>query len=334
MTAAFGALKGNIIQKYQKLASQDVIQAVQTASRRTGADFAFLMQKASAESSFNPTAKAKTSSATGLYQFIESTWLNMVKKHGPKFGLEDYANKIEMKNGKAVCTSDCDRKDILALRNDPEIAALMAGAFTAENQTHLQKNVKGDIGATELYFAHFMGAGGAAKFLNSRNVNGEAIAAEIFPAAAKANKNVFYDKATGEARTLNEVYAFFDKKFGGSGTPAKSGTQVAQASAATASGAADAKAADTKPAAVKTAPARNSIPAEVLARLPMFDDANDKDDIIWNDDPRFYPQSGFANHSNPFGFQKVSPVSILMLAEIQQGTIGLIPDNSKPRYNS
>lgn len=317
MTAAFGAAKGNIIQKYQNLASQDVIKAVQSAARKTGADFAFLMQKASAESNFNPSAKAKTSSATGLYQFIESTWLNMVKKHGDKFGLGDYADKIEMKNGKAVCLSDCDRKDILALRNDPEIAALMAGAFTAENKAHLQRNTTGNVGATELYFAHFMGAGGAAKFLNSRAVNGEAVAADIFPAAAKANKNVFYDKDTGKARTLNEVYAFFDRKFGGSGATPKAETQMADAAA--------------KPAAVKPAvPARGSIPAAVLAQLPMFDDADENDDIIWRDDPRFYPQSGFAARSNPFGL-KVSPVSILMLAEIQQS---LIPDNSKPRYNS
>ncbi len=37
------------------------------------------------------------------------------------------ADKIDIKNGKAVCESDCDRRDILALRNDPEISALMAG---------------------------------------------------------------------------------------------------------------------------------------------------------------------------------------------------------------
>lgn len=327
MTAAFGAAKANIVQKYQKLASQDVIQAVQSAAKRTGADFAFLMHKANAESSFNPTAKAKTSSATGLYQFIESTWLNMVKKHGDKFGLGDYADKIEMKNGKAVCASDCDRRDILALRNDPEIAALMAGAFTAENKAHLQKNTKGDVGATELYFAHFMGAGGATKFLNSRAVNGDAVAADIFPAAAKANKNVFFDSKTGEARTLNEVYAFFDKKFGGNGKA--EAVQTAKVETATAAAETKAAAKAAKPA--QAAPARNSIAAEVLAKLPMFDDANEADDIIWNDDPRFFPASGYAAASNPFGFQKVSPVSILMLAEMQQS---LIPDNSKPRYNS
>lgn len=329
MTAATSTANGNIVQKYQKLASQDVIQAVQTASRRTGADFAFLMQKASAESSFNPTAKAKTSSATGLYQFIESTWLNMVKKHGDKFGLGEYADKIEMKNGKAVCTSDCDRKDILALRNDPAISALMAGVFTAENQTHLEKNTKGDVGATELYFAHFMGASGAAKFLNSRDVNGDAIAAQVFPAAAKANKNVFFDSKTGEARTLDEVYAFFDKKFGGGGM-AKADTQLA-AAAKTEAAAAAAKTTPKVDVAAETRTAHNSIPAAILAQLPMFDDANEADDIIWRDDPRFFPQSGGSASKNPFGFQKISPVSILMLAEVQKS---LIPDNSKPRYNT
>ena len=332
MTAASSTANGNIVQKYQKLASQDVIQAVQTASRRTGADFAFLMQKASAESSFNPTAKAKTSSATGLYQFIESTWLNMVKKHGDKFGLGEYADKIEMKNGKAVCTSDCDRRDILALRNDPAISALMAGVFTAENQTHLEKNTQGDVGATELYFAHFMGASGAAKFLNSREVNGDAVAAEVFPVAAKANKNVFYDSKTGEARTLDEVYNFFDKKFGGDGA-AKADTQLASAAKAeTIPAAATTKTAvKSDAAATETRPARNSIPAAILAQLPMFDDANEADDIIWNDDPRFFPSSNSYASKNPFGFQKISPVSILMLAEVQKG---LIPDNSKPRYNT
>src|SRR5690606_31143423 len=109
---------------------------------------------------------------------------NMVKKHGDKYGLGDYAEKIDIKNGRP-CVEDCDRDEILNLRNDPEIAALMAGEFTAENKSYLKRNVGGDVGSTELYFAHFMGAGGAAKFLNSRNVNGDVKAADIFPAAAK-----------------------------------------------------------------------------------------------------------------------------------------------------
>jgi hypothetical protein len=315
MTAAFSAAKAGIANKYQNVAPQRVIQAVQKASQRTGVDFSFLMEKAAAESSFDPKAKAKTSSATGLYQFIESTWLNMVKKHGEKYGLGDYAEKIDIKNGRP-CVEDCDRDEILNLRNDPEIAALMAGEFTAENKSYLKRNVGGDVGSTELYFAHFMGAGGAAKFLNSRNVNGDVKAADIFPAAAKANKNVFFDRKTGEARSLDQVYAYFDKKFTSDAPAAKKSTTPLAV-------AAHAKA----PAAAQ----KNLTPADVAAALPVFDDANENDDIIWNDDPRFFPNSGFIGTQNTFGIPKLSPINFLMLAELQKG---FVPNNEKPRYNS
>ncbi|HEX2752339.1 MAG TPA: transglycosylase SLT domain-containing protein [Alphaproteobacteria bacterium] len=313
MTAALSAAKAGNVQKYQAVASQNVIQAVQKASARTGVDFSFLMEKAAAESSFNPTAKAKTSSATGLYQFIESTWLNMVKNHGDKYGLGEYADKIEIKNGKP-CVADCDREEILKLRNDPEIAALMAGEFTADNKNFLKRNVGGDIGSTELYFAHFMGAGGAAKFLNSRNINGDVTAAELFPAAAKANKNVFYNHKTGEARSLDEVYAYFDKKFSGTAaTPAKSAAK-----------------ANTALAEVPRAAAQNPIDAHVARMLPVFDDADESDDIIWNDDPRFFPKSGFSSMQSVLGVQKLAPGTVMMIAEMQRG---LIFDN-RERYNS
>ena len=51
----------------------DVRQALAQASRATGVDFAYLVAEASVETSLNPNAKAKTSSAAGLFQFIEST---------------------------------------------------------------------------------------------------------------------------------------------------------------------------------------------------------------------------------------------------------------------
>ena len=181
------------------------------------------MQKASTESSFNPAAKSKTSSATGLFQFVENTWLTMVKKHGSEFGLGDYANKITVNSDGKACVSDCDtKKAILALRKNPEISACMAGEFSADNAQYLEGHTDSAVGSTELYLAHFMGAGGAAKFLNAREHNGNASAAALFPAAAKANKNVFYDKS-GKPRSLDAVYNLFSKKFNG-GTAASSST--------------------------------------------------------------------------------------------------------------
>ncbi len=179
-------------------APSKVINAINSASKRSGVDFSYLVQQAAAESSFNPHAKAKTSSATGLYQFIDSTWLSMIDKYGDKYGLN---------------TDGMDKKEILDMRKDPKAASFMAAAFASENEKFLKSNWGGDIGATELYFAHFMGASGAASFLRARDENPMQTAADLFPRAASANRNVFYDKETGRAKSLEEVYAFFDKKF-------------------------------------------------------------------------------------------------------------------------
>ena len=53
--------------------SREVVDAIRDASKRSGVDFKFMLAKAQTESSFDPSAKARTSSASGLYQFIEST---------------------------------------------------------------------------------------------------------------------------------------------------------------------------------------------------------------------------------------------------------------------
>ncbi|MBX2833337.1 MAG: transglycosylase SLT domain-containing protein [Micavibrio sp.] len=195
------SLANNALAAMTAKAPTGVVSAIKQASARTGVNFAYMVQQAAAESSFNPTAKAKTSSASGLYQFIESTWLDMVKRHGDKYGVD---------------TSGMSRKDILHLRNDASLSAGMAAEFANENKTSLNNNwAKGekDIGATELYLAHFLGAGGASSFLNARDRNPLTPAADIMPRAANANRNVFYEKGTGRAKSLQEVYAFFDKKF-------------------------------------------------------------------------------------------------------------------------
>ncbi|HNQ92249.1 MAG TPA: transglycosylase SLT domain-containing protein [Alphaproteobacteria bacterium] len=177
-------------------AGAKIASAIQNASAKTGVDFTYLMQQAQVESSFKANAKAKTSSATGLYQFIDSTWLAMVNKYGAKHNIDQNASRTE----------------ILNLRNDPKVCSLMAGELAAENKNYLQNCVGGDIGSTELYMAHFMGPGGAAKFLKALHANPTASAADTFPQAAAANKNVFYTKS-GKEKSLAEVYAFFDNKF-------------------------------------------------------------------------------------------------------------------------
>ncbi len=202
-------MKNNALQTFQVPAK--IYDAIQNAANRTGVNFTYLMEKAAAESGFKADAKARTSSATGLFQFIESTWLHMVKDHGDKYGLEKYANKIS-DDGRV--SDPKARKEILNLRTDPEIASLMAAEFANGNMEYLQKHVGGDIGKTDLYLAHFLGAGGASGFLTALKKNPNMTAADLFPKEARANRAVFYDSQSGAPRSMREVYAYFDRKFG------------------------------------------------------------------------------------------------------------------------
>ena len=196
-----------------KGASENVRAAVQLASAETGVSFSYLMAKAAVESGYRTTVKAPTSSATGLYQFIERTWLGMVKEHGAKYGLEDYAAKLE-----AGKVDGKTRREILKLREDPTLSALMAAEYARGNKESLQKSVGGEISDTELYLAHFLGAGGAKRFLSAMRRNPNQIAAQVMPEAAQSNRNVFYGKSG--ARTLTQVYDRFAAKLADSAAAA------------------------------------------------------------------------------------------------------------------
>lgn len=205
----------NMIKRWSG-ASTNVVQAIQNASKRTGVSFDYLMNKAKQESSFQADAKASSSSATGLFQFIDSTWLQAMKSHGSEFGLGNLSNQITDNGGKLTVADADTKQKILDLRNDPTTASNMVAAMTKDNADFLQSSLGGPVGQNDLYLAHFLGLGGANKFLHARQTDGAQSAASLFPAAAAANKNVFYDQS-GRARSLDGVYDFFAQKFDGSG---------------------------------------------------------------------------------------------------------------------
>lgn len=184
--------------------------ALKKASESTGVGFDYLYRVAMRESSLDPAAKAKTSSAAGLFQFIEQTWLQAVKKHGPAHGLSAYAADIQTgSNGKLSVADAARRKEILDLRFDPEKAAALAGELARENRAALEGSLGRAVDAAELYAAHFLGAGGAKKLLSA---GAHESAASLLPAAAEANRHVFYDGA--RARSAGEVIDSFRKTIG------------------------------------------------------------------------------------------------------------------------
>lgn len=189
-----------------------VQSAIYKASARTGVDFDYLLTQAKVESSLNPAAKARTSSATGLYQFIDQTWLQTLKTHGPDHGYGQYASAIRQnRDGDFFVADRRMRSAILNLRKDPEAASLMAASLAQDNRATLESAVNRPIESTDLYLAHFLGAGGASSFIKALEQNPHTKAAHLFPDAAQSNRGVFYEG--GRARTLAEIYNRFDSKF-------------------------------------------------------------------------------------------------------------------------
>ncbi|NKX66325.1 transglycosylase SLT domain-containing protein [Labrenzia sp. 5N] len=180
--------------------------AFQSASTSTGTSFDYLVKTAARESSFNPTAKARTSSATGLFQFIESTWLETMKEAGPKHGLEKYSDQIQRsKSGKFYVSDQQMRREILDLRKDPEISSMMAGALTQKNSQYLERRIGREPSDGELYMAHFLGANGASRLIDAAGASPDMRADKVFSAQARANKPIFYH-SNGKARSMQEVY--------------------------------------------------------------------------------------------------------------------------------
>lgn len=193
-------------------ASQRVTSAIQRAAARTGIDFDYLMGQAKLESGFNANARAGTSSASGLYQFIEQSWLGVMKQHGGEHGLGWAANSIQRVGGRYV-VSGGNREAVLGLRNDPEVASLMAAEHASDNKAAIEGATGRTATGTDLYMAHFLGLGGAKQFLSAMQSNPGRDAASLFPAAARANRNVFFER-DGSARSLSEVYQRFASKLG------------------------------------------------------------------------------------------------------------------------
>ncbi|PXA71366.1 lytic transglycosylase [Caulobacter sp. D4A] len=205
-----------------------VESAIQRASSATGVDFTFLMGTAKRESGYNPAAKARTSSASGLFQFVDQTWLATLKKHGSKYGYARYADLIQQgSDGKYRVAGDEARKAVLGLKLDPHAASLMAGELASDHASYLRGRVGRSPTSGELYAAHFLGPQGSARLIEAANNNPGASAASMFPEAAAANRSIFYRE--GRAATVSEVYANLTKTAGGGGAVAAPAARESQA---------------------------------------------------------------------------------------------------------
>lgn len=166
---------------------------IASAARQTGASFDYLMQTAARESGFDASARAATSSATGLFQFIEQTWFAMLARHGDKHGFTAEAAAITRgADGRFDVADPAQRAAVLDLRLDPRAASLMAGELASENAAIIEQATGRAPSAGELYAAHFLGASGAVQLIEQAVADPARPADQVFPAAAAANRPVFY----------------------------------------------------------------------------------------------------------------------------------------------
>jgi len=180
--------------------------ALVRASKATGVDFKYLVDTAIRESNLKTAAKSKASSATGLFQFIDQTWLATVKEFGPKFGMKAYAAAIEAApSGRYKVTSPALSREILALRTDPAAAAMMAAAYAGKSAAYLEERLGREPRQGEVYIAHFLGLKGGGELIAAASHKPNASAAAMFPQAAKSNPTIFYDKR-GQALSVRQVY--------------------------------------------------------------------------------------------------------------------------------
>src|ERR1700681_4689309 len=203
--------------------------SIKQAASTTGASFEYLLTTAKMESNFNPKAGASTSSAHGLFQFIDQTWLGTVKEAGSQLGYGKYADAITKNSSGSYSVSDpSDRAAVMKLRDDPDAASSMAGVLTQSNSFKLTGKIGRRPTDAELYMAHFMGVGGAGKLISSAEDSPNANAAQMFPNAAAANRSIFYDRS-GSARSVSQVYSVLTSRYASAANSPTARTAMASA---------------------------------------------------------------------------------------------------------
>jgi hypothetical protein len=169
----------------------EVVSSIRAAATQTGARFDVLLASAALESGLSPNSQASGSSASGMFQFIEQTWLDAIHRYGPSHGLDTEAAAVVRNGGQWTVNDAALRQRILDQRSDPRISSLLAGDSLLEIADHLTPVLGRAPDAAETYLGHFLGSGGATKVLQAVRATPNRAAADLLPAAARANPTIF-----------------------------------------------------------------------------------------------------------------------------------------------
>ncbi len=189
---------------------QSIVERVVKAAQTTEMDPALLMAIADKESNFSSTAKARTSSASGLFQFVEKTWLRALKTFGWRHGHSDTAASIASDDAPRV--NGQKRAQILNLRNDPYLSAVLAAEMLKKDSARIAEKIGRPLTSGETYLIHFLGPDDAERFMRTVEEAPHTSAAALLPRPARANKPIFYEQQGRrlKVRSVREVHEAFE----------------------------------------------------------------------------------------------------------------------------
>lgn len=172
-------------------ADPSVVAAIRSASAQSGTRFDVMLASATLESGLNPNAQASSSSAKGLFQFVDQTWLEAVRQYGAAHGLGAEAAAVVRRGSSLTVADPALRQRILNLRNDPTVASALAGDHLRGITDKLTETLGRPPDASETYLGHFLGAAGASQMLQAGQTTPNRAAADLLPEAASANPSMF-----------------------------------------------------------------------------------------------------------------------------------------------
>jgi len=151
------------------------------------------------ESNGNPNAKNKRSSATGLGQFLDETWLEMIRAHRP-----------DLSSGRS-------ENEILELRREPKLAREITARFAERNAATLRQQGL-PVTAGTVYLAHFAGAAGAVAILSAPGNADAALVMAKADATGRTNREkIIRANPFLERFTVADLKIWADRKMRGPG---------------------------------------------------------------------------------------------------------------------
>ncbi|MEN3929894.1 lytic transglycosylase domain-containing protein [Microvirga sp. W0021] len=179
-----------------------LVETIVQAAYETDTDAVYLLALADKESSFRWDAKASTSTARGLFQFLNGTWLEVIKDYGAQHNLEEEAAAIVSKGGKLMIEDKVMSERVMNLRYNPYVAAVMAAELLKRDAARVEERLGRELFRSEYYFTHFLGASSASKLMRAKASKPSTAASKLLPKAARANKSLFVSRKGKKTRAI------------------------------------------------------------------------------------------------------------------------------------